>query len=579
MSEYNNRNIKGKIMDLKKTVLESIDDNIIGNDALSLIVPVSDPALGDFALPCFKFAKQLGKNPAAIAEALSKSVKTEGVVEKTEVKGGYLNFFLNRTKTAEKVLEEARSAGANYGTENIGAGKTVIVEYSSINIAKPFHIGHLGTTVIGSALYKLFKFLGYNTIGINHLGDWGTQFGKLAVAIKLWAKKEDLASMNFNTRSLQELYVRFHTEAENHPELEDAAREWFRKMEQGDPEALKILNFCKEITLKDVKKVYERLHVHFDDWSGESFYTDKMPAVLDDLRKKHLTVISEGAEMVDLSEYDMPPCLLVKSNGSTLYATRDMAAAHWRKQKYNFDKCLYVVAYQQNLHFKQFFKVLELEGCEWAKDLVHVAYGMVSLEEGSMSTRKGNAVWLEDVLDAAVKKAEAVIREKSPSLENKAETAEAVGVGAVIFGALCNARIKDITFSLDRVLNFDGETSPYLQYTHARCMSLFEKSGRSDDIASPADYGALNNPSAFETVKLIQKYPEILVDAAQKYEPSVISKYLINLAQSFNRFYLENRISGTDDSAKKARLVLTECTEAILRSGLSLLGITPVDKM
>lgn len=566
-------------MDFKKEVLNCIKSNLINDDCYALIAPVQDSAMGDYALPCFKFAKELKKSPNVIASQLAEQVELNGCIEKVEAVGGYLNFFLNRCKTAEMVLNETTAQGDAFGESKEGEGKTVLVEYSSVNIAKPFHIGHLGTTVIGSALYKIYKKLGYNTVGINHLGDWGTQFGKLAVAMELWADPDDIKNHRIDTRQMQDLYVRFHVEAESKPELEDMAREWFRKMEAGEEKALDVMRFCKEVTLKDVKKVYERLQVDFDDWSGESFYTDKMPAVLDDLRAKNLTVMSDGAEMVDLSAYNMPPFLLVKSNGSTLYATRDMAAAHWRKTKYDFDKCLYVVAYQQNLHFKQLFKVLELEGCDWAKDMVHVAYGMVSLEEGSMSTRKGNTIWLADVLNASVAKAKTVIEEKSPNLADKDAVAESVGVGAVIFGSLCNARIKDITFSLDRVLSFEGETSPYLQYTHARCMSLIEKVGRASDISVDADFSALDNETAFETVKLINRYPSVIVDAGAKYEPSIISKYLIDLAQAFNRFYLENRIADAEVGAKKARLFVTQCVESVLRSALTMLGIDPVNKM
>ncbi len=565
-------------MDFKNKIAELINvDGVSKEEIAGMIQPVAPELPGDFSLPCFRFAKQMRKAPAVIANELASSVKPDALIEKAEAVNGYLNFFLNRKTSAEEILDEWSKAGDSFGDSDEGKGKTICIDYSSINIAKPFHIGHLGTTAIGSALYKIYKRLGYNVVGINHLGDYGTQFGKLIVAYKKWGNKE--AIDKGGVKALQEIYVRFHREEENDPSLTDQARDWFVKVENKDPEAMELFEYFKAITLKDVKKVYERLNVHFDSWAGESFYSDKMQPVLDDLRAKHLTTISDGAEIVDLSAYGMPPCLLVKSNGGTLYATRDMATAHYRKKTYDFYKCLYVVAYQQNLHFRQFFKVLELEGCEWAKDLVHVAYGMVSLEEGSMSTRKGNAVWLSDVLDSAVAKAEKIITEKNPDLENKEEIAEAVGVGAVIFSALANSRIKDITFSLDRVLSFEGETAPYMQYTHARCVSLIEKNGKYEDIPCNADFSALTGEAANDLIKLINNYGKILHDAGEKYEPSVLSNYLIDLAKAFNRFYLENRIAGEEPAVKKARLMAVEAVKSILHSGLTTLGIKPVDKM
>lgn len=565
-------------MDFKNSIARLIPiEGVTPEEIAALIQPIAEQLPGDFALPCFKFAKQLRKSPALIAEELKGKVLPSELIEKVEAVNGYLNFFISRAYSASSILTDVLDKGESYGNSDIGKDKTICIDYSSINIAKPFHIGHLGTTAIGSALYKIYSRLGYNVVGINHLGDYGTQFGKLIVAYKKWGDRETIDKGG--VKALQEIYVRFHREEENDPSLTEDAREWFVKVENKDPEALELFEYFKEITLKDVCKVYDRLNVHFDSWAGESFYSDKMQPVLDDLRAKGLTTISDGAEIVDLSDYGMPPCLLVKSNGGTLYATRDMATAHYRKNTYDFYKCLYVVAYQQNLHFKQFFKVLELEGCEWAKDLVHVAYGMVSLEEGSMSTRKGNAVWLSDVIDNAVAKAETIITEKNPNLPDKDKIAEAVGVGAVIFSALANSRIKDITFSLDRVLSFEGETAPYLQYTHARCMSLFEKNGSYDDIPEQPDFNALTGDAANELIKLINEYGRILTDAGDKYEPSILSNYLLDTAKAFNRFYLENRISGEAPEVRKTRLMAVKATQLILNSGLKTLGITPVDKM
>lgn len=370
-------------------------------------------------------------------------------------------------------VREILEKGEDYGRSNVGAGKTVCIDYSSINIAKPFHIGHLSTTVIGSSLYKIFNFLGYRSVGINHLGDYGTQFGKLIVAYKRWGDRETVERENI--REMLRLYVHFHEEAEKDPALDEEARHWFKRIEDKDPEALELFEWFKELTLKEVAKVYELLGVTFDSYAGESFYNDKMQPVLDELESKGLLTVSEGAKVVDLEAYGMPPCLLVKADGATLYATRDIAAAFYRKKTYDFDQCLYVVAYQQNLHFKQFFKVIELMGYEWAKDLKHVAFGMVSMEGGSMSTRKGKVIFLEEVLSRCIEKALAIITEKNPSLKDKESIAKDVGVGAVIFSTLSANRIKDITFSYDRVLNFEGETGPYVQYTYARCNSVMGK--------------------------------------------------------------------------------------------------------
>ncbi|MDD4290894.1 MAG: arginine--tRNA ligase [Clostridia bacterium] len=564
-------------MDFKKLIINEINSDCIGAEELNtLLVENTDKEMGDYALPCFKLAKQLRKSPVAIAEDICSSTATDGFIKEVRAVNGYVNFFIDDKKLCEDVIDEVASEGEDYGRSNQGKGKTVCVEYSSVNIAKPFHIGHLGTTAIGSALYKIYDFLGYNMVGINHLGDWGTQFGRMIVAYKLWGNKDEVDREG--VKALAKYYTRFHVEVENHTELADEAREWFKRIEQGDAEATALFNYFKEITLKDVGEVYDRLNVKFDSWLGESFYSDKIPAVLEDLRAKHLTKISDGAELVDLSDYNMPPCLIVKQDGATLYATRDIAAAHYRKETYNFFKLLYVVAYQQNLHFKQFFKVLELEGCDWVKDMVHVSYGMVSLADGAMSTRKGNVVWLVDVLDKAVEKAKSIIDEKNPSLPDKDEVAEAVGVGAVIFSAVSNARIKDIVFSFDRVLSFDGETSPYLQYTHARCCSLFEKAQTAYDGITP-DYSSVNNASAKELAIAINSFPAVIDDAAQKYEPCIISKYLIDVAQLFNRFYMDNRIITENAAQTKARLQLVKCTKIVLSNGLKLLGICPVEKM
>lgn len=565
------------MINYKQYIADKLDTSVDKSELLALIVATADDSKGDYSLPCFKFAKTLRRSPQDIASEFAKQLVSDGVIDKAEAVNGYLNVFVNRQKLIDDVICKVRVDRDNYGNSTEGEGKTICIDYSSVNIAKSLHIGHLGTTAIGGSLYKLFKALGYNVVGINHLGDYGTQFGKMIVAYKLWGDDKRIEAMG--AKGLQELYVRFHQEEENNPELTEQAREWFKKIEQGDKEAQRLFEYFKRITLDDVKRTYKRLNVTFDSWDGESFFNDKMDKPLEYLQQKGLITVSDGAKVVDLSAYDMPPCLLVKSDGSSLYATRDLAAAFYRKQTYNFDKCLYVVAYQQDLHFRQLFKVLELAGLPWAKDMVHVAYGMVSLEEGAMSTRKGNTVFLEDVLNKAVDKSLAIITDKNPDLADKEKIAEQVGVGAVIFSALENARIKDITFTFDRVLNFDGETAPYLQYTHARCCSLFEKAGLSYLARIMPDYSVLDNIECMRLAKLIARFPDIIVDSAHKYEPSILSKYLIDLAQSFNKFYIEHRILSDDLTKQNALLAMVEAVRVVLKKGLALLGIDAPEKM
>lgn len=563
--------------DYKQIIANKLNTPLEKAELVSLITDTADDNFGDYAFPCFKLAKAMRMPPVAIAQKLAGEFQTDGDIIKAEAVNGYLNFFVNRHEYVNDALWEVLSKGADYGNDNIGQGKTVCIDYSSVNICKSFHIGHLSTTAIGSSLYKIFTALGYNVVGINHLGDYGTQFGKMIVAYKLWG---DYATVQNNgVAELQRLYVKFHQEEAEHPELTDQAREWFVKVEKGDEEALRLFEMFKSITLADVQEIYDRLNVKFDSWNGESFYMDKMDEPLNMLRGKGLITESQGAQVVDLSEYGMPPFLLVKSDGSSLYATRDLAAAIWRKKEYDFDKCLYVVAYQQNLHFKQLFKVLELANLPWAKDMVHVAYGMVSLEDGAMSTRKGNVVLLRDVINKAVAKSLETIISKNPDLENKEKVAEQVGVGAVLFSALENSKIKDITFSYDRVLNFDGETAPYLQYTTARCNSILEKAGMSRFAKIAHDPRALDNAETLRLCKLIASFPQAVKDAAVKYEPSIISGLLIDIAQAFNRFYIEHRVLSDNLSEQNARLTVVEATATTLKKGLALLGIETPDKM
>lgn len=565
------------MFDFKKHIADNIKSDIDKQLLYSAIVNTADDSMGDYSLPCFKFAGMLRKSPVMIAEQLKNDFVCDKYICDVKAVNGYLNFYVNRSEMLTDTVCEILNKGEEYGNSTEGNGKTICLDYSSVNIAKSLHIGHLGTTAIGGSLYKLFGALGYHVVGINHLGDYGTQFGKMIVAYKLWGNDETIKEQG--VKALQDLYVRFHREEEEHPELTEQARQWFVRIEKGEEEAVRLFEYFKKITLDDVKVVYDRLNVKFDSWNGESFYNDKMDKPLQFLESKGLVTVSDGAKVVDLSHYNMPPCLLVKSDGSSLYATRDIAAAFYRKETYNFDKCLYVVAYQQDLHFRQIFKVLELAGLPWAKDMVHVAYGMVSLEEGSMSTRKGNTVFLKDVLDKAVAKSMDIICAKNPDLPNKEKVAEQVGVGAVIFSALENARIKDITFTFDRVLNFDGETAPYLQYTHARCRSLFTKAGMSYLTRIARDYSGLDDVETLRLVKLLRNFPNIVSDSAYKYEPSILSKYLIDLAQAFNRFYIGHRVICEDLSIQNARLSLVECVQLVLRKGLALLGIEAPEQM
>lgn len=563
--------------DYKQIIADKINAPLEKAEIVSYITETADDAFGDYAFPCFKLARVMRMPPTAIADKLAAEVQTDEDIVKVEAVNGYLNFFVNRQELINDAIYDVLGKGERYGDDNAGNGKTICIDYSSVNICKSFHIGHLSTTAIGSSLYKIYFALGYKVIGINYLGDYGTQFGKMIVAYKLWG--DDEAIRQNGVAELQRLYVKFHQEEADNPELTEQARSWFARIEQGDKEASEMFEMFKRITFADVKEIYDRLNVKFDSWNGESFYNDKMDAPLKMLKDRGIITESQGAQVVDLQEYGMPPCLLVKSDGSSLYATRDIAAAIWRKQEYDFDKCLYVVAYQQNLHFKQFFKVLELAGFPWAQDLIHVAYGMVSLEDGAMSTRRGNVVLLRDVINKAVERSKEIISAKNPDLKDKDKVAEQVGVGAVLFSALENSKIKDITFSYDRVLNFDGETAPYLQYTYARCNSILEKAGMSRYAKIAHDPRALDNIETLRLCKLLASFPQSVKDAAYKYEPSIISGLLIDVAQAFNRFYIAHRVLSDNLSEQNARLTVVEATATVLKKGLSLLGIEAPEKM
>jgi len=559
---------------LREAILRAFSDfpgeGLPGPEALEL---PPDSSLGDFAFPCFKLSKTLRMAPPAIAQRVAQAVDAPQIATAQAV-GGYVNFFFNRLNFARLTLDNIQAAGAGYGGQ-ADCGKTVVLDYSSINIAKRFHIGHLSTTVIGHSLKRIYDHLGWKTVGVNHLGDWGTQFGKMIAAFKRWGNWEMVEEGGVD--ALTALYVRFHQEAEENPALEDEGRAWFRKIEEGDPEALEIFQRFKDLTLKDARRVYDILDVTFDSYNGEAFFNDKMGRVLDELREKGLLSESQGALVVELEDYKMPPCLIVKSDGATLYATRDLAAALWRKDTYNFDKCLYVVAYQQNLHFQQVFKVLELMGYPWARDqMEHVAFGMVSYEGQAMSTRQGNIIYLDELLNRAREKALDIIREKSPGLSDPREVAAQVGVGAVVFTTLLNNRIKDIDFWWDRALNFDGDTGPYVQYTHARCASVLRRAQANE---AQADDRALTNDEAQAVLRALARFPEAIRVAQRDNEPSEITRATLDIAKAFNKYYYEQRILDEDAAGTQARLQLVRAVKRVIATGLYLIGVKAPEAM
>ncbi|MDQ1909724.1 arginine--tRNA ligase [Paenibacillus sp. GD4] len=536
-----------------------------------------NPQMGDLSLPCFKLSKQLRKSPQVIAEELKSSFQAHPAFGEAQAVAGYFNIFLDRSWFAAEVLKEVLEKRERYGSQNIGQGRNVVIDFSSPNIAKTFHIGHLRSTVIGNALYKIFEFLGYNSVGVNHLGDWGTQFGKLIVAYKMFGDKAAVEAEGIS--ELQRIYVKFHDEADARPELEDEARAWFVKLEQGDQEAQELWRWFVDISLKEFEKMYDLLGVKFDSYRGESFYVDKVPAVIEELTEKKLLEEDEGATIVRLDAFDMPPVLIFKKDGSTLYHTRDIAAALFRKKEYDFEKCVYVTDAGQSLHFKQWFKVIELMGYEWASQLQHVPFGKVSLEGAKLSTRKGNVIHLEELLGKAIEKTREIIEQKNPSMPNKDEVARKVGVGAIIFNDLSNNRIKDIVFSWEEALNFEGETGPYVQYTHARASRVLRKSN--DDVSDAFDLTAdqlhtehLHNPEAQAVLKELYLFKERVEQAMHKLEPSIVSRYLVDLAQRFNHFYHECPILKVEDaSLRAARLAIVKAVQITLRNGLALIGL------
>ena len=566
--------------DFKLELAKVLNDKVPSlsvEEICGMIEVPSNSDMGDYAFPCFKLAKELRKAPPIIAKEIAESLPEVEFISKVENVNAYINFFLDKTILVSDVITSVLKEKANYGMDHSKSKGNIVIDYSSPNIAKPFHVGHLRSTVIGHSLYRIFEALGYNCEGVNHLGDWGTQFGKLIVAYQNYSSKQEVEEKGIS--ELLRIYVLFHEEAEKNPELEQLARDYFTKMEQGDEEALALWKWFKEISLNEFERVYKMLNVTFDSYNGEAFYNDKMAVVIEELEQKGLIEVSEGAKIVRLDEENMAPCLITKKDGSSLYATRDITAAKYRKENYNFEKCIYVTALQQNLHFAQWFKVIDKMGYDWAADLVHVPFGMVSMESGSLSTRKGNVLLLEEILNEAVQKTKTVIEEKNPNLPNKEEVAMQVGIGAVIFDDMYNNIIKDIQFSWDRVLNFDGETGPYVQYTHARACSVLRKAELTADVELTVDYSLLTDEASVAVAKELALFKETLEEAAAKYEPSYIARYAVDVAQAFNKFYHDNAILVEDEKVKNARLAIVIAVKHVLKNTLYLLGIEAPEQM
>lgn len=563
---------------MKNKIGELIFNNVEGlslDDILELIEIPPKPDMGDFAFPCFRLAKTMKKAPQLIAEDIRTAIGNVPFLDDIKVAGAYINFYVNKETFVKSMIEPALEE--TFGSSSVGNGQTICIDYSSPNVAKNFHVGHLRTTIIGNSLYKIFSKLGYNVVRINHLGDWGTQFGKLIVAYKAWGNEDAVKKEGIS--ELMRLYVKFHDEAKDNPSLNDEARAWFNKMENGDEEALRIWQWFKDISLTEYKRTYDLLGIDFDSYNGESFYRDKTAQIVKMIDDAHLLTESDGAKIVDLSEYDMPPCLILKNDGSSIYATRDLAAIFYRKKTYNFVKCLYVTGQEQKLHFSQVFKVVELLGNDWAKEqLIHIPYGLVSLEGAKLSTRSGNIVYAEDILLEAISKIKEIIEEKNPDIPDKDETAKKIGVGAVLFNDLYNQRIKDVSFKWEKLLNFDGETGPYVQYTYARCASILRKV---NDF-SPSlniDYSLLTGAEAMDLLKTISRFPRVVLDASEKYEPSVVARFAMDVAQAFNKYYNVCRINVDDKKVRDARVTLVYLTKKSIRDALLLLGIQCPEQM
>ncbi len=542
----------------------------------SFIETPDDIKLSDFAFPCFRLAKTLSKAPKVIAEELQEKIEKPDFVKEIVAVNGYLNFFINNDIFAREVLEQIKSTKENYGKTNIGNGRKIVIDYSSPNIAKPFHVGHLRSTVIGNALYNIYNALGYTSFGINYLGDWGTQFGKLIVAYKKWGVKEEVEKGGID--ALNKLYVKFHDEADLDDSLNDEARAYLVKMQNGDEESLSLWAWFKEISLVEYEKIYGLLDITFDSYRGESYYNDKMMPVVKELEDMGLLIESNGAKIVDLEEHKMPPCLILRSDGGTLYPTRDIASVIDRYNDHDFEKAIYITAIDQSLHFKQWFKVVELMGKPYADKLYHVGFGLVSLDNGKLSTRKGHVVLMEDLLNEAVNKTKEIMSEgKSKDYEDKDQIAKEVGIGAIIFNDLFNSRIKDVVFSWESILDFNGETGPYVQYAHARCNSILDKIENID--FNKIDYSLLNDDSARLVLKTLYQFESKIIDSANKNEPYIITRYLVDVTKAFNKFYTENKVNVEDEVLRNTRALIVFAVMNVLKNGLTLLGIKAPVKM
>ncbi|WP_308652950.1 arginine--tRNA ligase [uncultured Anaerococcus sp.] len=563
--------------DYKEIIAEKLEGKEIGlskDEIYQLIEIPPQENMGDYSFPCFQLAKTLRKNPAQIATELVSTLDLEDFAEVKNV-GPYINFFLDRKKFENQVINTIIEKKENFGKSDMGKGKTAIVEFSSVNIAKPFHIGHIRSTVIGDALRNIHEFLGYNTIATNYIGDYGTQFGTMIAAYKLWGDDDKL-----NANPIQELlnlYVRYNTEASENEEMMDAARQEFKNLEEGEEEATRLWSWFKEISFNEFDRVYKLLDIEFDNYKGEAYYSEYMPSILEELKEKKLLVESDGAQIIDLSEFDLPPSIIIKSNGSSAYITRDIATAINRKKEYNFDENLYVVATQQNLHFQQLWRILELMGYDLYKGCKHISFGMVSLKDQTLSTRKGQVVFLEDVLNKAIDKTREIMENRDDAVENIDEVSRIVGIGAVKFQELYNNRIKDYVFDWDEVLNFDGETGPYVQYTYARAKSVLRKAGI--DEIKPLDIEKITSDEEFTLVKKLAGFEDVVVKAKEKYEPSLITRHLTDIAKSFNKFYNSSKIMVEDEKLKEERLALAYVTAIVIKTALGLLGIRTVEKM
>lgn len=572
------------MLNFKEEIAKLIKEQVEGlelEEIMNMVEIPQDKKMGDYAFPCFKLAKVLRKAPPLIAKGIADGISENPIFEKVEQVNAYVNMFISKEEMVKDVVKEVISKEDKFATSDMGGHRKVLVDYSSPNIAKPFHIGHIRSTVIGHALCKIYDAMGFDVVGINHLGDYGTQFGKMIVAYRKWGNREDV--INSPIKTLLSYYTKFHVEVENDPALDDEARETFAKLEQGSKEEVELWQWFRDESLKEFNRVYDMLGIKFDSYAGESFYSDKMPGIIAELREKNLLVKSQGAEIVELEQYGMTDAPIIKVDGSSLYITRDLAAAKYRKEHYDFYKVLYVVASQQNLHFQQLRKIMEIMGYDWAENLVHVPFGLVSLEEGTMSTRHGRVVFLEDVLTRAVEKTKEVIKEKGVNTDNIDETAKMVGIGAVVFNELSNNRIKDYVFSWDKVLDFNGETGPYVQYTYARAMSVLRNAG--EDAVKKAlnmdlvDTKYIVSDSAYDLVKLIYQLPEVVIDAGNRYEPSVLTRHVVDIAQSFNRFYHDEHILVDNEEEKIAKLALVYAAKTAIKKGLELLTIEAPERM